>query len=634
VVDETRIRNLGAQTLEDVLRTLPDIDIVTDELGRNRIVFRGLPDFVGGSSSAVLVLLNGHRLNEAINGGATAINLDIPVEAVKRVEILRGPGSALYGSGALTGVINVVTYGPDDVKGIEISGGLGSFGHRDVTLRTGSVLKQVRLGGFIHFVDRGGSGLTVPADVQTLVDRSHPDLAPISLAPGKVSDDHRTLETVYRVSYKGLDLDWRVKQERSGGFIGPTGSLGKQNDLNNRQMLLDAGWSGSLPGKGTLHARLGWTRNQIRRLLELFPPDYETTMDGNRAILPSGVLLQTSLDSDRVEGEGRVEYSLPGGHQLVAGVSLDREATSDLSARGNLDLATQTPFNGLVPLPGVLHDASRTTLAGYAEDAFRLSRPQVEVTAGVRVDHLSDVGTSVSPRIAGVWTLPGSLTLKTLYGRSFRAPSFTELDFDLPGLIGNPDLKPTTADTLEADLAYKGEQLELRGGAYLSFVRDPIVPEGPVSVLEPSRLRNGPDIDLKGVSFEAQRDIGPHTAFASFALQSPKDKQTGARVAGVPSLMATVGATLLLRDRFSLTPTLTLRSSRARDPADARKEIGGYGVLNLGFRGRDILPKLDVGVTIQDILNTRYSDPSPLGGVPGDYPRPGRTLLVHGTYRF
>jgi outer membrane receptor protein involved in Fe transport len=437
-------------------------------------------------------------------------------------------------------------------------------------------------------------------------------------------------------------------QETSGGFVGPTDALGVHNDLNTKQMGLHMGYRWSVGEGGSLAARLGWTQNQIRELLEVFPAGQGAfTSGGTPATLDSGGLLQTSLNSRHLGAELVLQRGLPRGHEIVAGLSVGREATWGLEANANVDFRDLTllrdpvPGEGVQevvvemdPLEGVVEDAERTAVGLFVQDSWRLFSPDVVFTAGVRLDHHSDLGTAASPRLAAVWTLPRSFTLKTLYGRAFRAPSFRELHFYLPGLIGNPDLEATVADTFDASLRYGGENLELSLGLFLSRVQDPILPEAPYSVAAPQRLVNAPGFDTRGVEVEAKANLGAHVAFGSFTALRAEYSETGERVADVPSYQGTLGVTFLFEDRFSLTPTVTLRSSSPRAVGDERNELPGYGLLGLSFHGREVFRDLGIGVTIRNLLDEEYFDPSPLLGVPGDYPRPGRSLLVHAEYRF
>src|SRR5688572_16176096 len=209
VVTDEEIRRLGARTLEEVLETVPGVEVLTDNLGRGLIVLRGIPAerrsrtpaawasrLTSASSANVLVLFNGHRLNEDMSGGATIVNLDIPVDNIKKVEIIRGPGSALFGANAFLGVINIVTYTADTFSGLEVSVGGGSFDTRQASVLFGKTVGKVSLSGFAQWADTDGARLLVPADLQTSSDQALAplDIPPASLAPGPTLDDRRTFD--------------------------------------------------------------------------------------------------------------------------------------------------------------------------------------------------------------------------------------------------------------------------------------------------------------------------------------------------------------------------------------------------------------------------------------------------------
>ena len=72
-------------------------------------------------------MLNGHLVNNPLSGAVFSIFDDFPVENIKKIEIIRGPGSALYGENAFTAVINIITKDARDIDGVRVSSGYGSF---------------------------------------------------------------------------------------------------------------------------------------------------------------------------------------------------------------------------------------------------------------------------------------------------------------------------------------------------------------------------------------------------------------------------------------------------------------------------------------------------------------------------
>lgn len=656
VIRSDELDVLGARTLEDALRLVPGVDVTTDGLGRARIVMRGVASgATGGASENVLVLLNGLRLNEDLTGGATAVNLDFPLDHIRQVEILRGPGAALYGDGALCGVINLVS--SDNFEGTEVAAGGGSFTSQQYTLRSAGPLKGIKISGFVRFDDTHGARLPVPVDTQTLLDQASPGRPPISLAPGRTTDDRRALEASYRFAYADFGLAFRVRNESSGGLVGPEDALGKQNDLNDRQISLALTHRRSLGEAGTLDARLLFTQSEIRYLLEMRPSGYRVPTAQGGFIQygdPGGLggaFLQTRLNTRRYGFETQWERGLGTKHDLQAGVGLERVSTFGLQANGNVDLRTDTPLpitrdNPLSPLPGLVRDAGRTVLSLRAQDVWTPS-PHLTVTAGLRYDDVSDVGGTLNPRVALVGTVPAwlqkhlpaalaeGLGYKLLYGRSFRMPTFSELDFDLPGYTANPNLSPAVADSLEAALSFRRSRLRLSANGFLNLVRDTIVPEALPGVQDPARIVNAPGVRVLGLELAATGGLGVSDSFfVNYTYQHARDRATDAPAPDQPTHLANLGAIFNVRDRWSITPAVNVRSSRPRAVGDPRPAVAGYALFNLNLRARNFYKSLEAALSVQNLFGKRYVDPSPRGGLPGDYPRPGRRVLLHVAYRF
>ena len=124
VVTAKQIRQMGARTLADVLEMVPGFDITMNKNGTREIGVRGILLL---DSSKVKVLIDGHSINEPATGGATWLFDSLVVENAKRIEIIRGPGSALYGQNAFLAVINVITKDTDDIDGFQLTTSGGSF---------------------------------------------------------------------------------------------------------------------------------------------------------------------------------------------------------------------------------------------------------------------------------------------------------------------------------------------------------------------------------------------------------------------------------------------------------------------------------------------------------------------------
>jgi outer membrane receptor protein involved in Fe transport len=655
LVRSEEIRDLGVRTLEELLRLLPGVDVTTDNLGRPRIEMRGIPSGrTRGGSETVLILLDGQRLNEDVTGGATNLNLDLPLLHVKQVEVLRGPAAALYGDGAFAGVISIVLDSTAEFMGTELGAGGGSFGTQEYALRSGGILGGVQISGYVRFKDTSGAQLPVPRDAQSIADQSLD--RPISVAPGTTSDDFNSLDASYRFSLREASLGWHTKSEKSKGYIGMADSLGRQNDLTRRQFGMDVTWGHVYPRLGTVEARGAFLKNEDTELLEVYPSGYRlVTSEGSSDFGEpgglGGVFLQTSLKSSRYTGEALVHRQLAPAHQLTTGLTLEHVSAADPVASGNLDFRTNTPVppatgSSLGPLVGAVQGANRNIFGLQAQDVWSRSAT-VQLTAGLRLDHYSDVGTSLNPRLSLVGALPawlqkplpaaleGTLSYRLGYARAFRAPALAELYYDLPGWTANPDLQPTTANSFEAALLYKHARLTAEATGFLILTGSAIATERPFDPVGTARLVNQEGVRASGLELQAAGGFGQHhTFFANYTFQRSRDRGSDLPVPGLPSHLANFGMTFVYRERVDATAALSKRSQRPRAPGDPRAPVSGYAIVNLNIRVKRIYKTLEANLAFQNLFDKAYFDPSLPGGVPGDYPRLGRRVLIHAALRF
>lgn len=633
VLTREEIRNLGLRTLEEVLQTLPGVFIQHDPLGRVRITIRAAPTSETGTSSEnVLLLFNGHPLNEPLGSGATSVNLDIPADDIEQLELLRGPGSVLFGDGALGGVISVTTR-LGDLDGIEASVGLGSFGTQRHYVRVGSVIGDFAISGFVYFYDTDGARLEIPRDRQSSIDDllGPAGVPPVSLAPGLAPTDRREVETSYRVAFREYALNFRFRREVGGNYVGFNQTLGERGTLDNKQWFVDLSWKRKT-GQGDLAFRLAYEQDERFEVHTATPPKF--TLPGETAIVfPDGIVYQSDQGVRRFGGQAVLDTTFGLEHAFLAGASLQREQTFALDAQANFDFVKLEPLAEFRPLDNVFTESGRSILGAWAQDTW--TRNSVSVTGGARLSHYGQGGTLLSPRLAVVWQ-PAEVTLKFLYGRSFRAPTLSELNFNVPGFLGNTALEPVRMDTIEAFAVYQLGDLRLNGGLFLGFVRDSIRPASPLaSPFAPATLVNGPGYDTRGLEIEGLYPFGvENSIFGNYTFQRADDVESGGPAAGIPAHLLNLGATVSAGSHFLITPTLVVRGTTPRLEADPRREVPAYALFNVSFRLQKLHQNLEFVATLQNLFDKAYFDPSPVSGVPGDYPRPGRSILIHATYTF
>jgi iron complex outermembrane receptor protein len=395
IVTADDIRRHGHRTLADVLRTVRGLYTTYD---RN-YHYAGVRGFSrpGDYNTRVLLLLNGHRLNDAIYDMAP-IGTDFPLDVgiIDRVEVIRGPASSLYGTNALFGVINVVTRTGGQHSGLRLSASGGSQDAVNGTVSYGRLF-------------RSGSEMLVAGSVfQTDGARrlAFPEFSTAD-TPGEVfdmdGDRSRTLFGSFRTGALSVSggLAGRRKQVPTAAFGTIVGDDQFVTD-DNRYYL-----------RAEYERRLGagWTANTRASFDEYYyagayPYDY-----GDGA---------TTLTRDRsrtrtVSGEIGVRRKFGKAHLVSTGTEILGHVTNDLMATDG---------------PTVTVDVRNpvATWAVYAQDEFKPTQWLI-LNGGVRLDQSENFGHRTTPRL-GVVLLPNQrTTLKFLHGRAFRAPNTYEREY-------------------------------------------------------------------------------------------------------------------------------------------------------------------------------------------------------------
>ncbi|MGH8646865.1 MAG: TonB-dependent receptor plug domain-containing protein, partial [Gammaproteobacteria bacterium] len=187
VITDEEIRAIGATTLDEVIETVAGVHLSTTDAVNTIFTVRGI-------TSRVLVLLNNVPVAQGLFVNAFGQLNNVQINNIERIEVIRGPGSAVYGADAFAGVINIVTKTATDIKGTELGARAGSFDTYD-----GWFLHGGQYGGFDVALSASGrttNGFdeTIEADAQTRFDAlfgTRASLAPSSINVGKDLIDAR-----------------------------------------------------------------------------------------------------------------------------------------------------------------------------------------------------------------------------------------------------------------------------------------------------------------------------------------------------------------------------------------------------------------------------------------------------------
>ncbi len=609
IVSGDEIRKLGHRTLADVLQGVRGFYVSYDH-GYYYLGTRGFSR-PGDYNSRTLLLLNGQRLNDGVyEQGFIGTEFMVDVDLIERVEIVRGPGSALYGSDALFGVINVITKRGADIGTAEASMEGGSFDRWKGRFSVGSRLKN----GVDYLVS--GSYLTsegqthivypaMPSGGGTPVQANGQDSERVSNLFGRLSWNDLTIEAAWRSREKQLPTgaydtvltDPRNRLADTAGYLRGALDHTFENDLNLRATVS----YNHTVYRGTLIYDREQSSGSILRVLE--------RDEGRSMWWSEEVHLSMPLWNDRL--------TLSGGFDTRQNVKQDQD-TFDVEPR-------------IVYLDD---DRTSWTIGPYAEARMSLA-PTLTATAGVRHDFYSDEGGATTPRTALVWQPIKSTSLKLLYGEAFRAANAYERFYQDGSLTEKPggNLRPERIESYEAVLEQQfGDHIRGSVSGYLFRAHDLINletdPADGLLVYRNSQLVRG-----RGVEFEVEARLKPGiTSRLSYTLQNARDEYLHQELSNSPQHQI-LGNVIVPLYRDKLFADIEARYISGRINVSG-PDVAAYWIANATLYSQHWANGLEVSASLYNLFNHRYVDPGSGNLAQSVIAQEGRSFRIKLTYHF
>ena len=631
VITRAEIEAMAATNIEEVLARATGIHVSRNRVHDSVFVIRSIYSEL---NPHVLFMVNGVPIGDAVQGGRP-IGWTMSVKNVSRIEIVRGPGSALYGADAFAGTINVVTKSAEETDGL-VLGVLG--GHFDTIggwAMGGRSGDGSDIAWYVEARSTDGQDSAVAFDAQSGIDLVLGTRA--SLAPGPINTGRDDIEARVDV---GIGDHWRWRAGYQSFMDVETGTGGRfaLDARGARDVALfttDAEYTHTLNDDWSMSARLSYLHQDFESLFQLFPP-------GAFGVFPEGVL--NSFDFVLTEGRGAMEWLYSGRerHTVLLGAGLNYQEADEIKERRNF---FRTPV-GLAPAPGFLDvtdlgvppaafPEDRTDVYAFVQDEWRFA-PDWTLTAGLRLDEYSDFGSTANPRVSLVWNVTSELTAKMLYGRAFRPPTFLEKTNGTGQIAqGNPNLDPETIDTVElAVIKDWGATVTARVNAYY-YDTDDLIGIAPDPVLGVPTFFNTGGTEGHGLEAELDyRATDDITMRLSYALQRAEENTTDEDVGLAPQDQAYAEVDWRIVPTWYLNVGVKWVGDRERAPDDPTPGIDAYvwGDLTLRYLGRAGLEgSLSVRNLFDDDAFEPASDPPAL---PGGIPLAERHAMLQLMYRF
>jgi outer membrane receptor for ferrienterochelin and colicins len=598
VITRDDIVSSGARDLIDVLIQVPGFAPAVDVEGVVDLGIRGL----WGHEGKILLLIDGQPMNELLYSTLQLAN-HYPLEAIERIEVIRGPGSAIYGGFAELSVINIITRDAASLEGVAVAGSYGqlgsAIGHAGLTLTFGTEhtgiddLKVAGSVGIGHATSRGTyrdfEGNSYAMDGNS---GRQPMLAKVAIDYGRLRID--TMIDNYSMRIRdgiGPAMDAPVRQ----GF---------------RSYYVDARYKQPLPGHLTLEPHLGYIRQSPWAVRNE----------------------QSELYYDKTVS------------RYTAGASLAYDPSPRVNVRAGVEaLADRAHLNGevvtgLQTLFGESRAIAYDTIATYAQGI--LTTKVANVTVGARYEHHSAAGGSLVPRIA-LTKVAGPVHAKLLAAQAFRAPGIENLN------LGNAAIEPERTTVFEAELGMTlGEHMYVGVNAYDITINKPIIygvdpGDGEEHYFNAERTgTRGFELDYR-VKYPRGRgsvNYSYYTAGKNQVESYMVPDHDGALLA-FPSHKVAASGSVDVIGGLSVNPSAVIYGQRfgyTTGDADGNPMVGRVAptaLVNLFVLYRiPAVPGLELGAGVYDIAAQHYDYLQPYSGGHPPLPGTGREAVVRVAY--
>ncbi len=618
VIGREEIRRHGWRTLTEALNTLPGLYASNDKA----YDFQGARGFqiTGDYNTRFLLLVDGQRNNDNIYQSAmTGSEGWLDMSTIERIEYIPGPGSALYGSNAMFGVINVITRKSDGTGQSELSARLSGLYGNGVNLVSSHIFQVAEQDTrvFLQYSadHKAGRDLAFSDPLGQLV-RADGSVSPDGVAHGL--DNGRNQHLMARVD-RG---EWSVRLISHERTQHPSAAnyLTVFDDPSltvfDRGTQLSASVDHALSGHSRLYARVGYSDFSYR---------------GVYPYLDAGIGYYHNLDDVQgrvVDGELRYQWNNET-QQLVVGAEFSRDL-----------LARQRNFNS-VPAASLgtvdVNINTPTTRSGlFVQDAWQLN-PAWMLNLGLRMDSASGQPTSTSPRLAVIWQAAPDWTVKFLAGRAYRSPNAYESQFSALYNLSNPNLMPETIRSAEGVVEWRSSQGTRWQFSLYQNQLDKLIQQVDVDGTGSLQFRNIGNARIRGAELGLEQKYSGGIQWrASLALNRASTDGVNASVDNSPAWIAkTSGSAPLFGDAMVLAGELQLIGPRNYLWNAIRYSVPTEVLANLSANFPKVLtPKLSAQLRVSNLVNRAVAHPASPELLSPSVPQPGRELSATLSYAF
>jgi len=593
VITADQIKENGYFTLEEALSDLPGFQFRNIQ-GFNSYVFqRGVPS----QNNLILVLVDGIQINE-LNSGGFYGGGQYNLENVDHIEVVYGPASALYGTNAISGIINIFTKDPETDKGLSVSGLYGSFQTASTNVNYGYYNESKDFGIRI-------SGLYKTSEKANLAGEK---------GGFNWTDDMENFEDDYsfdaKIKYRNLTY----------GFVYQNKQVSRSTNYRTYDTeYRDTGTNFNLQ---FINSYLKHSFNIFKNVSMSSGIYYRnaTILDDSIAYITDSAQVGYFRPNHLIGMENMLTYTFKETFSLVGGIVLEKEKLAESISQSWSSSPDEKPPPPLQP-----NMFTNNLFSIYLQAQLQIIKG-LQLTSGTRYDSSDYYGNVLTPRVALVYN-KGRYTGKILYTEAFRAPK----PWDYTVSAGNPNLEPEDMASLELSASYNfSDNLRLDLSAYRNRMKNVFIKE---TLDGGYRWINSGQLNTNGFETSLEFRKGHFKSYCNYTYNFSTD-ENGDIIPEIAKHTLNLGFTYV----FSKDIHFNIRGhyfGKRKNPKDILST--GSDIIEPAFVTHLTLSilnlkKFETYIIVKNLFNVEYFHTS--NRPPDQYRQPQRTLMVKLAYKF
>ena len=637
VITQTQIKDRGYASVAEALNSVAGLDIITDYFQPNMGI-RGINGGLRSWSRLVKVMIDGQNVSFRSSSDNFLDPSLIPLDVIDKIEVIRGPNSAIYGKNAFLGVINIITKKGADVENsiTHYLGNINDNSSYNISTIWGGSYKNLDIIFSSSYSQLDYSGIT-PSNVPGSILYNKDDIS--------IANESNPLAVYLKLKYNTdssgtFTFDFNQQSINSSSEFIDWGTLTHNNKIRLFNAYERLTYSNVF--LGTLQTDISFAHSTGKPIKnETLDTDLDRTEWIERKVSYASydLGLHATYNFDEINNLSiGLDYTTDI-HDHQKYYTVNSAGLKTLNAGGTDGLSN---FNNLGIYIQMILNAGEFFTINYLK--------KLTLTAGYRFDYHNIYGDVLNYRLAAVYNIANRLSTKIMYGTSFNAPSSVQLysNYISPGgIVGNPNLKPERAKTLEWAIIgelFKG--INFNTNLYYTEIDDKIeylLPYGDVSNITAENVSN---IYSAGIEAEFNANIGNNSAYINYSYErsilektEPLLDEIRIKTALYPNHMIKFGNILHL-PRFFTNINVEGKYISSRIASDQnnfiydpigysinRYEIDPYLIFDVMISSTDLEivknSKTRFSLKIKNVLNTDYNYP---GFKDYDIPGLGRTF--------